>query len=391
MRAKTPVSDPREAGQVAPASTHRARLDRLRGLMEERGLDGLLVSQPESRFYLSGYTGHDLPPRDSAGYLLVTPARALLFTDPRTAEQAGHEAPDFELVTYQTGVFAPGSIAEQARKLGIGRLGFEAAHLPYATWDSVAGALASSGPTLEKTDGLVDELRVVKDAVELRQVQRAVDVLDACFAHLRGWLEPGLSERRVAREIEHYLVEHADGPAFPPIVASGPNGSMPHAVATDRRFEAGDAVTLDIGARVDGYCSDMTRTLCVGEPPDAQLREIHAIVLEAQARAQRDIRPGMTGKEADALAREVIAGAGYGEAFTHSLGHGIGLEVHEPPWVSHLRGDAVLRAGMVFSLEPGVYLPGWGGVRVEDLVVLEPNGPRVLGCAPRDMALATAH
>lgn len=367
------------------ASAHLARLDRLRGLIEARGLDGLLISQPESRFYLSGYSGHDLPPRDSAGYLLVTPNRALLFTDPRTAEQAEREAPAFELVTYQTGIFAPASIAEQARRLALGRLGFEAAHLPYATWDSIAGALAGSGSTLEKTDGLVDELRVAKDVVELRQLQRAVDVLDACFAHLRGWLAPGLSERRVAREVVQFLVEHADGPAFAPIVASGPHGSMPHAVPTDRRLEPGDAVTLDIGARVEGYCSDMTRTLCVGEPRDAKVREVHAIVLEAQARAQRDIRPGMTGKAADALAREVIAAAGYGEAFTHSLGHGIGLEVHEPPWVSHLRGDAVLRAGMVFSLEPGIYLPGWGGVRVEDLVVLEPTGPRLLGHAPNGL------
>jgi Xaa-Pro aminopeptidase len=187
--------------------------------------------------------------------------------------------------------------------------------------------------------------------------------------------------------IELYLLEYADGPSFPSIVASGPNASVPHAVPSDRRIGEGEVLKIDIGARVRGYCSDMTRTVCLGEPRDARLVEIHGIVLEAQEHAEANVRVGMTGREADALARDVIARAGYGEAFVHGLGHGIGLEVHEPPAVSQSRGDQQLRAGMVFSIEPGIYLPGWGGVRIEDLVVLEQTGARVLCHSPKDLVV----
>ena len=214
--------------------------------------------------------------------------------------------------------------------------------------------------------------------------------LDRCLAHVLQRLEPGLTERQVARMVELYLIEHADGTSFPSIVASGPNASVPHAVPSDRRIQEGEVLKIDIGARASGYCSDMTRTVCLGQPRDQRLVELHALVLEAQQHAERELRPGMTGREGDSLARDVIARAGYGQAFTHGLGHGIGLEVHEPPWVSQSRGDEVLRPGMVFSVEPGVYLPGWGGVRIEDLVVLEPDGARVLCRSPKDLVVVGA-
>jgi Xaa-Pro aminopeptidase len=200
-------------------------------------------------------------------------------------------------------------------------------------------------------------------------------------------LEPGLTERQIARRVELFLIEHADGPSFPSIVASGPNASIPHAVPSERRIAEGEPLKIDIGARVSGYCSDMTRTVCLGEPRDKRLVELHALVLEAQEHVERSLRPGMTGREADALARDMLERAGYAQAFTHSLGHGIGLEVHEPPWLSQSRGDEPLRSGMVFSVEPGVYLPGWGGVRIEDLVVLEPDGARVLCHSPKSLTL----
>src|SRR5438552_1830179 len=215
--------------------SRRDRLERLRASLEPHGLDGLVVSQPESRYYLSGYTGHDLPPRDSAGYLLITASQAMLLTDPRTAEQASNESPDFEVITYASGSRGPQAAAERAAQVGIRRLGFESIHLPYAIWEEIRRDLPAS--------------------------------------------------------IE-----------FVPV---------------------------------------------------ARLVERHALVLEAQREAERQVRPGMTGREGDALAREVIRRAGYGEAFTHGLGHGIGLEVHEPPWLSPSRGDDALRAGMVFSVEPG--------------------------------------
>jgi Xaa-Pro aminopeptidase len=364
--------------------SHPQRLDRLREAMRRDQIDALLVSQPESRFYLSGYTGHDLPPRDSAGYLLVSADRALLLTDPRTTQQAEQESPEFEVVTYRAGSRAPESIAEHAGLLGLRRLSFERVHLPWGIWSDIRKDLAQ-GIDFEPDTGMVDELRIVKDAEELRALQDAIDVLDRCLAFVLEHVQPGQTEREVARMVELYLLEHADGTSFPSIVASGPNASIPHAVPGERRIQEGEPLKIDIGARARGYCSDMTRTLCLGQPADTRLEEIHAIVLEAQLRAERELRPGMTGREGDALARDLIAQAGYGEAFTHSLGHGIGLEVHEPPSLSHTRGDEVLRPGMVFSVEPGIYLQGWGGVRIEDLVVLEETGARVLCDSPKSL------
>lgn len=365
------------------------RLDRLRASFDRHGLDALIVSQPESRYYFSGYTGHDLPPRDSAGYLLIGPTQALLLTDPRTTEQAQQQSPEFEVVTYGSGNRAPEAVAETAAKLGFGRLGFESIHLPYGTWDAIHADLPSS-MELVPVNGIVDDLRVIKDAEELRSLQDAIDVLDRCLAHVLRSAEPGFTERQVARMVEQYLIEHADGPSFPSIVASGPNASVPHAVPSDRVIREGEVLKIDIGARASGYCSDMTRTLCFGEPRDSRLLDVYAIVLEAQHQAESRLRPGMTGRQGDALSREVIETAGYGEAFVHSLGHGIGLEVHEPPWLSQSRGDEVLRPGMVFSVEPGIYLPGWGGVRIEDLVVLEENGARVLCHSPKTLMVDAA-
>jgi Xaa-Pro aminopeptidase len=366
--------------------SHVQRLERLRSAFDESGLDGLLVSQPESRYYLSGYTGHDLPPRDSAGYLLISPDQAVLLTDPRTTEQAQQESPDFEVSTYSSGNRGPQAVAEVAAKLGVTRLGFESTHLPYGIWQEIQRQLPSS-VQFAPVDRIVDELRVIKDAQELTCLQDAIDVLDRCLAHVLERIEPGFTERRVARMVELYLIEHADGPSFPSIVASGPNASIPHAVPSDRRIQEGEVLKIDIGARASGYCSDMTRTVCLGQPRDPKLVELHAIVLEAQEHAEKHLRPGMTGREGDSLSRDVIARAGYGEAFLHGLGHGIGLEVHEPPWLSQSRGDASLRPGMVFSVEPGIYLPGWGGVRIEDLVVLEADGARVLCRSPRSLVV----
>jgi Xaa-Pro aminopeptidase len=367
--------------------SHMERVERLRSAFGARGIDALVVSQPESRYYLSGYTGHDLPPRDSAGYLVIGSSQALLLTDPRTTEQAESEAPEFEVVTYSSGSLGPQAVAEAASNLGARRVGFESIHLPYAIFEDIRRDLPDSVDFVGVAD-IVDELRIIKDAQELRALQDAVDVLDRCLAHVVQGLEPGLSERQVARMVELYLIEHADGPSFPSIVASGPNASVPHAVPSDRRLQEGEVIKIDIGARASGYCSDMTRTLCLGQPNDSRLLELHTLVLEAQQHAERELRPGMTGRQGDSLARDVIARGGYGQAFTHSLGHGIGLEVHEPPWLSQSRGDGVLRPGMVFSVEPGVYLPGWGGVRIEDLVVLEQDGARVLCHSPKHLVVS---
>lgn len=380
-----PARGEKVQGEDERKSVYAGRLARLREALGQAGVDGLLVSQPESRFYLSGYSGHDLPPRDSAGYLLITAEHAYLLTDPRTSEQAEREAPDYQVVVYAAGAKAANRVAELARQAGLRRLAFESVHLPYALWKKTREALA---PDVELMEGgpLVDRLRVKKDAGELEQIRAAVRVLDECLAHILAILRPGLTEREVAWEVERYLRTHGSETSFPSIVASGPNASMPHAVPTDRAIQAHEPITIDIGARVGGYASDMTRTVCLGAAPP-ELQEIYRHVLEAQLRAEEAIRPGMTGRQADALAREIIQRAGYGEAFSHGTGHGIGLEVHEPPWLSQTRGHMVLEAGMVFSIEPGIYLPGRGGVRIEDLVVLTEDGVEVLSRSPKHLEL----
>lgn len=366
------------------------RTDAVRELMAQRRLDGLLISQPESRYYLSGYHGTDLPPRDSAGYLLLTPGAAQLLTDMRTTQQAQHEAPSYEVVQYGTGTRPMDLVATLAKQHGIRRLGFESIHLPYQIFEQLRAAL---DPTIELVPEatLVDELRIIKDASELRLLRATIDLLDEAFAHLARFVQPGCSEQRLAWELEAYLRTHgAEGVSFDPITVGGPQAAIPHAVPSGREVQESEPIIMDIGALLDSYCSDMTRTVCIGPVPE-RLQEIYGIVLEAQLTAERAIRPGMTGKEADAIARDVIARAGYGEAFGHGLGHGIGLEVHELPWLSPAKGDVVLQPGMVFSVEPGIYLPGWGGVRIEDLVLLRDDGCEILSHSPKPCALDAVH
>ncbi len=380
-------------------SAYASRIERLRALFDEAKIDGMLISQPESRFYLSGYTGHDLPPRDSAGYLMIGKAGAWLLTDPRTSEQAENEAKDYTVVAYNVNARQSQRFIEGVQELGITKLGFESIHLPHAFWVAFSDAVGEKGA--EGKDGpipgpgvelvplkdIVDKLRIRKDTQELTDLQAAIDVLDDCFMHLaKNELRVGRTEKEIALAVEQYLQSRGSTTSFPSIVASGPNSSMPHAVPTDRQIQEGEPITIDIGAMVNGYCSDMTRTICIGTPTE-KLREIHQLVLEAQETAERGITNGMTGKDADALARDYLAEAGYGDAFTHGLGHGIGLEVHEPPSLSLRGSETPLSDGMVFSVEPGIYLPGWGGVRIEDLVVMEGAGVRVLCRSPKALAL----
>jgi Xaa-Pro aminopeptidase len=367
-------------------SKYQARIERLRGMLEELKIDSMIVSQPESRFYMSGYTGHDLPPRDSAGFLLVGAKEALLLTDPRTTEQAESEATDFEVVSYGGGVRASEKLVEVVQKIGSTRVGFESVHLPHIMWETFQRALAGQASMVPQKD-CVDRLRAAKDPAELADLQKAIDILDECWIHVaRHELRPGRTENEISAEITRYLEAHNSTTSFPSIVASGPNASRPHHSPTDRVIEEGEPIKMDIGAMWNGYCSDMTRTVCIGEPT-AKLVEIYNLVLEAQQKASREVRVGMTGVEADALARDVIKAAGYGDNFTHSLGHGIGLEVHEPPTLS-IRGEEPLVENMVFSIEPGVYIPGWGGVRIEDLVVLGASGARTMTKSPKGLKLS---
>lgn len=366
-------------------SAAQGRVERLREKFANHDLDALLVSQPESRYYLSGYRGHDLPPRDSAGFLLISREQAYLLTDSRTSEQAAQEALEYEVLEYGIKARLTQRLAELARKHALRRVGFESIHLPSNSERQIAEFLRGNAELIPTSD-LVDQLRIVKEADELSRLRASQSALDDCFAAVSADLRPGQTERQVARAVEDYLREHAHGTSFQSIIASGPNASMPHAVASDRPIQVGEPITIDIGALFDGYCSDMTRTVCLGTAPD-KLKEIYGVVLAAQEQTESALRPGMTGKQADQVARDIIKEAGYGDNFGHGTGHGIGLEVHEPPWLSMARGENELQPGMVFSVEPGIYLPGWGGVRIEDLVLMTEQGAEVLARSHKRLEL----
>jgi Xaa-Pro aminopeptidase len=348
------------------------RLARLRARLaaEEGQPDGLMVVQAENRRYLSGFTG-------SAGTLFVTAGEAVLVTDFRYLEQAADQAPGFRIVRAENSDPMPAS-REVIGELQIRRLGFEAAHLSYAQYVALAEVLAADDVALLATEGVVETIRMVKDAAELAKIAHAVALADDAIDYAaREVLRPGVTEREIAWAIEKRMRGRgADGLAFDTIVAGGPNAAMPHHRASEREIDPGEPVVIDMGALADGYRSDVTRTVWYGTP-SPRLREIYDIVLGAQNEAEARVRAGMSGKAVDALARDFITAAGYGEQFGHSLGHGIGLAVHELPWVGKTVEDA-LPDGAVFSIEPGVYLPGWGGVRIEDLVVLEGGAPRIL-------------
>lgn len=373
-------------------TAHTHRVERLREQLANQTLDTLLVTNPENRRYLSGFTGADSG-ADSAGALIVSAHDIVLITDGRYTEQAANECPGLRVVKRE-GEFAP-VVAKLLFELGARRTGIEAAHATVALYEDLAKALAQ--PTGEQgsrepvelvsTRRLIEPLRAVKDGAELAAIERAVAITDETFLHLCGYLRPGLTELQVVREIERYMLEHgAEGVAFEPHVASGPNAALPHAVPGDRMLALGEPIIIDMGARYAGYCSDMTRTVCMGEP-GPQGQEIYDLVLKSHETCEAGVRPGMNGKQADALARDVLEAAGHGEHYLHSTGHGLGLEIHEDPRLSKFAVDSVLEPGMAITIEPGVYLTGWGGVRIEDTAIVTEDGIRVLTRSHKDFIL----
>ena len=347
------------------------RLAKLRATLPEHSLDAVLISQPENRRYLSGFTG-------SAGWLVISAERAVLATDFRYYEQVGREAQAFELAKVKTKFsdLLPDLLAE----LDVQRLGFESQHVTVDqlyTWSQAAETV--EWVPLKDT---VERLRAVKDEGEIEALRRSVALTDAAFEHLLAVIRPGMTERGAAWEIEAYMRTHgASKVAFDLIVAAGPNGALPHARPGDHAIRAGEPIVVDIGCAIDGYHSDMTRTFCLGQP-EARYLEVWNIVLQAQKAAEEAIRAGVSGVDADAAARDRITEAGYGEYFGHGLGHGVGLAVHEGPRASRLSEDR-LEAGMTLTIEPGIYLPGEFGVRLEDLVIIQEKGVEILTNTPK--------
>ena len=352
------------------------RLAKLREKLEEKELDAILISTAENRRYISGFSG-------SAGYLVVSRDDAILATDFRYTEQAGIESPDFQVIK----VGSDWSwLVETIKEHRIKKIGFESHQMTVATYKQITDALrdipSDERPNLMATTGIVEGLRTVKDQEELGLLQRAIDVADAAMEAVSPTIQPNETEREVAWRLEKAMRElGADSLSFDTIVAAGPSGAMPHHSPSDRAIAPGEPIVIDMGAKVGGYCSDITRTICIG-PPDETFRKVYDIVLGAQLTAIATVRSGMSGGDADDLSRVVIAEAGYGENFGHSLGHGVGLVIHEFPRVGP-KSNHTLEEGMLFTIEPGIYLSGWGGVRIEDVVLLEKDGARVLSKAAK--------
>jgi len=366
------------------------RLTRLRSALAGAGLDGLYISSPvddvfgkhsQNRLYVSGFSG-------STGVVVVTQERAIIAVDSRYTEQAERECvPRGFSIFAATGRrtdWIPKLFAET--RLAGKKVGVSGADLSYAAFVSLGEAVATmpapERPELAPAPPVVEGLRKYKDADELALLQESIAIGDRAFDSVAAALVAGQTEEAIADAVERAVREGgAEGLSFSTIVAGGPWAAMPHATPRDEPVPGGVPLVVDMGAQYRGYCSDLTRTVTIG-PADAKFREIYAVVYQAQQAAIEGVRPGMGGAEAHQLAAAVIERAGYGDCFGHGLGHGVGLEVHEAPYLGPTSEDT-LEGGMVFTIEPGIYIPGWGGVRIEDVVVLENGRARVLSHAAK--------
>ena len=355
---------------------HEERVARLQKKLARKKLDGLLITEPHNRRYLSGYSAADHGIGESAGVLLI-PAKgqSILMTDSRFVLQAEQEAAGFEVILY------PRGLVHLLRKLlpgrGIMRLAFESDYMLHGTVLKLEKGLSGRGVELVAISGLVESMRVVKSEEEIAVIRKSVLRNEQVFSLVYNTIEPGMSEREVALALELTMHElGAERPSFDTIVAFGENAARPHAVPGERILKAGEMVLIDMGLVLDGYCSDMTRTFVAGRPGELFVERLR-VVRRAQQAGIAAIRAGVTCREVDRAAREAIRRAGYGEFFGHALGHGVGLAVHEEPRLSS-RSRRKLKAGMVVTVEPGIYLPDWGGIRLENMVVVREDGCDVL-------------
>ncbi|MBE1553776.1 M24 family metallopeptidase [Sporosarcina limicola] len=350
------------------------KLTKIRELLKEHEIDGLLITNPYNRRYMTGFTG-------SAGLALISADDAVFITDFRYTEQAEKQIDGYRIVKFAKTLVE--EVAVQAKNMNLRTIGFEKDNLSFGLYEVYEKTVEAK---LKPVAGLVEQLRLIKTDEELAVLKKAAKIADDAFAHICTFIRPGVTEIEVSNELEFFMRKQgATSSSFDIIVASGVRGALPHGVATDKVIESGELVTLDFGALYNGYISDITRTIAVGEPSE-KMKEIYAVVLAAEELGVKEIKSGMTGKEADAITRDYITSKGYGEAFGHSTGHGIGLEVHEAPSLAS-KSDTVLVPNMTVTVEPGIYLPGIGGVRIEDDIIMTKDGNERLTHSPRELLI----
>lgn len=351
------------------------RLERLRQSFDEMNLDGMLITSSSNRRYLTGFTG-------SSGYALVTQSEAIFITDFRYTEQAKIQAASYKIIQHDGLILD--TVKEVVKELGISSLGFEQDFVTYGLFKQMEEKLITTN--LVPVSQIVEKVRLVKNEEEVNLIKKANAIADEAFSYILTVIKPGMREIDVANQLENKMKElGAKGASFEIIVASGYRSALPHGTASDKVIEVGDFVTIDFGAAYEGYISDVTRTIVIGQPSEKQ-KEIYKIVLEAQLNGVNKLTAGMTGKEADALTRDIINGYGYGEYFGHSTGHGIGIDVHEGPGLSS-RTETILQPGMTVTVEPGIYIPDFGGVRIEDDVLITEDGIEILTKSTKELII----
>ncbi len=355
----------------------RHSIVKLETLLNKHKIDAAIITKKSNIRYFSGFTSED-------GTLLIHHGARYLITDFRYIEQGEIQSPDFQVIDAAGAKTAP-FIKKILSNIGAKKVWFEDNETSFRTYSTYNEALME-GIQLIPDQDLLSSLRIIKSPEEVNHIREASALSDKGFLHILDYIRPGISELDLALELEFFLRKNgSEGLAFSIIAASGKNGSLPHAEPSDKKLEKGEFITFDFGSKIGGYCSDMTRTVSLGEPDD-QLREIYEVTLQAQLNALKVMGPGKTGVEVDKQARDYIQSKGYGEFFGHGLGHGVGLDVHEAPTLS-VRGDKILEPGMVVSCEPGIYLPGKGGVRIEDLVVIKDEGFENLVSSPKELII----
>jgi Xaa-Pro aminopeptidase len=356
------------------------RIRRLRETFQELGVDGMMIIHPWNRLYLSGFTG-------SNGVILISETEAKLITDYRYIEQAQNQTENFEIILHKGHTGHKGKIFEevavQINEMKIRNLGFEQEHLSYGLFSKNKPLLSAE---LIPTSEVVEKLRMIKSEDEIKKLRVAAEITDNAYLHILNYIKSGISELDVAEELKSFIKKHGcTTTSFSPIVASGYRAALPHGRASDKIIEKGDMITIDFGANYQGYWADISRVIAVGEPA-SELRKIHDVVLTSFENCVAGLRPGLTDQEVDLLMRENIIKYGYNECSGTGTGHGIGLEVHEAPLFSVVK-DKILEANMVITVEPGIYLKGLGGARVEDVILINENGCEILTPSTKELVI----
>lgn len=349
------------------------RLEVIREKLKKHKIDGILITKGVNYRYISGFTG-------SSAYLIVTQSNADLITDFRYTEQAKKQAPMFNIIEYK------GNVSQEIGRLlnehCIDSLGFESDYITYEQYINYNSKLQIE--ELVPIKNIVEDMRIIKDLAELDLIREAARIVDGVFVAILPLIKPGICEIEIAAEIEYRMKKFgAQDSSFQTIVASGTRSAMPHGVASNKKIENGDVITMDFGAIFEGYCSDITRTVFLGKP-EGKMVKVYNTVLKSQKEALKGAHRGMKGKEVDAIAREIINSNGFENKFGHGLGHGVGLEVHEEPRFSPL-AEKIIENDMVVTVEPGIYIENYGGVRIEDMIIIRDDKPEIITKAPKEM------